>query len=193
MSVEEELARIGEEVRNCKKCELWKTRKNPVAGEGSFHPKVMFIGEAPGFNEDAEGRPFVGRAGKVLDVALEAIGLERREVYITNVLKCRPPGNRDPKPEEIRKCTPYLDRQVSLLKPNIIVTLGNFATSYILEKFGFKADGIGKVHGKIFEVSNLLLRAKILPMYHPAVILRNSNLFENFMEDFRVLKTLMQK
>ncbi len=193
MDMEEEISRIRKEVENCRKCELWKTRKNPVPGEGPLLPKVMFIGEAPGFNEDAKGRPFVGRAGEVLDNALEAIDLERSEIYITNVLKCRPPGNRDPKPEEIRKCTPYLDRQVSLLRPGIIVTLGNFATSYLLEKFGFKADGIGKVHGKIFGVSNLLIRAKILPMYHPAVILRNPNLFENFMEDFRVLKTLMQK
>jgi len=191
--VEEELTRIGEEVRNCKKCGLWKTRKNPVVGEGSLHPKVMFVGEAPGLNEDIEGRPFVGRAGKILDELLESIGLERSEIYITNVLKCRPPGNRDPQPEEIRKCTPYLDRQISLLKPKIIVTLGNFATSYVLEKFGLKPENIGRVHGEVFEIRNLFLRTKAIPMYHPASALRNPSLIDTLSSDFWVLKRLCEE
>lgn len=193
MSSEEGISEIEKEVENCRKCELWKTRKNPVPGGGAIPPRVMFIGEAPGFNEDQQGKPFVGRAGQVLDELLEMIGLKREEVFITNVLKCRPPGNRDPQPEEIKACTPYLDRQISLLKPKIIVALGNFATSYIMERFGMKMESIGKVHGKVFKISNLMLSAKIIPMYHPAVVLRNPNLRASLVEDFRVLKEVMQK
>jgi uracil-DNA glycosylase family 4 len=193
MEKEEGILRIMEEVESCRKCGLWKTRKNPVSGEGSLHPKVMLIGEAPGFNEDQQGKPFVGRGGGVLDELLGLIGLERGEVYITNILKCRPPGNRDPLPEEIRKCTPYLDRQISLIKPKIIVTLGNFATSYILEKFGLEPENIGKIHGKVFTISNLMLTARIIPVYHPAVVLRNPELRGSLVEDFKILEDVMRR
>ena len=193
MGKEEDIPGIRKEVESCRKCGLWETRKNPVPGEGSLHPKVMFIGEAPGFNEDVQGKPFVGRAGEVLDELLDLIGLERGEVFITNILKCRPPGNRDPQTEEIMACTPYLDKQIALIKPKIIVTLGNFATSYILGRFGLESENIGKVHGKIFKISNLMLSAKIIPVYHPAVVLRNPNLRGSLVEDFRILKDIMQK
>ncbi len=193
MGKEEEFTKMGEEVESCRKCGLWKTRKNPVPGEGSLNPKVMFIGEAPGFNEDLQGKPFVGRTGEVLDELLDLTGLKREEVFITNILKCRPPGNRDPQPSEIRACTPYLDKQIALIKPGIIVTLGNFATSYILGKFGLKPESIGKTHGKVFRISNLILSTKIIPIYHPAVVLRNPDLRGSLVEDFKALKDIMQK
>lgn len=193
MGKEEEFEKIMKEVESCRKCGLWKTKKNPVLGEGSLHPKVMFIGEAPGFNEDLQGKPFVGRAGEVLDELLGLIGLERKDVFVGNVLKCRPPNNRDPQPSEIRACTPYLDKQIALIKPKIIVTLGNFATSYIMEKFGLKAESIGRVHGRIFRISNLVLSTKIIPMYHPAVVLRNPDLRSSLVEDFRFLKDVTRK
>lgn len=191
MEKENEMGKISEAVTECRKCGLWKTRKNPVPGEGSLEPKIMFIGEAPGFNEDAQGIPFVGRAGKVLDELLEYIGLERKDVFIGNILKCRPPNNRDPQPEEIKACTPYLDRQIALIKPKMICTLGNFSTSYLLEKFGMKPESIGKIHGKVFSIRNLMLSSKIIPLYHPAAALRNPDLKSVIREDFRVLKELI--
>jgi DNA polymerase len=192
MCKEAGILRIKEEIESCRRCDLWKTRKNPVPGEGSLNPNAMFIGEAPGFSEDLQGKPFVGRSGEVLGELLGLIGLKREEIFIGNVLKCRPPGNRDPRPEEIRKCTPYLNRQIALIKPKIIVTLGNFATSYILERFGLKPENIGKVHGKVFSISNLILSAKIIPTYHPAVTLRNPDLRSLLVEDFKILKDVMQ-
>jgi len=190
---EEEMKSIEKGVRNCRKCSLWETRTNPVVGEGSLDPKVMFIGEAPGYNEDKEGRPFVGKAGKVLDELLESIGLKREEIYITNVLKCRPPNNRDPKSEEIKACTPYLDRQISIVKPSVICTLGNFATSYILEKFGIKPENIGKLHGKVYRVKNLMIDASIIPLYHPAAAVYNPEMKAILMEDFRKIKSVLNK
>jgi DNA polymerase len=188
---EKEVKSIEEEVKNCRKCPLWETRTNPVVGEGSLNPKVMFIGEAPGYNEDKEGRPFVGKAGKVLDELLESIGLKREEVYIANVLKCRPPNNRDPKPEEIKACTPYLNRQISIIKPKIICTLGNFATSYILEKFGIKPDNIGKIHGNVYRIKNLMIDTNIIPLYHPAAAIYNPERKAVLIEDFRKIKNVL--
>jgi len=181
------LKEVAEKVRKCKKCELWKTRTNAVPGEGNPDAKIMFIGEAPGKNEDLYGIPFCGRAGAVLDQLLSEIGLKREDVFITNVLKCRPPGNRDPKPEEIAACSPYLDEQIKIINPKIIVTLGNYATSYILNKFGFKAENISKVRGKVFKVTTLLTALKIIPTYHPATSLYRPPLRENLREDFKII------
>ncbi len=180
---------IENEVRSCRKCELWKTRKNPVIGEGPIDTSIMLIGEAPGFNEDRLGRPFVGRAGNVLNEALFAIGLKRDDVYITNILKCRPPGNRNPRLEEIEKCTPYLDRQVEIIKPRIICTLGNFALKYIFRKFGFTAEPVSKIHGKIFKSENIT----VIPMYHPASAVYNPNLKQIIINDFMKLKEVLNE
>ena len=120
------LEEIEKEVLRCKKCPLWRTRTKPVVGEGDPKAKIMFIGEAPGASEDASGRPFCGAAGKVLDELLEEAGIKREEVYITNILKCRPPGNRNPKAEEIKACTPYLERQIKMIKPKIHLTKEGF-------------------------------------------------------------------
>jgi len=180
------LERIEKEIRECKRCPLYKTRKNAVPGEGGFKKKIMFVGEAPGRREDELGRPFVGAAGKFLDELLASIGLSREDVYITNIVKCRPPGNRDPTDEEIKLCSPYLDRQIAVMKPRVICPLGRFSARYILEKFGFEMDKISKIQGKVFEGEIL-----ILPMYHPAAALYHQNLKTELYKSFEVLKSLL--
>ena len=188
---EKEIKKIEQEVTNCRRCDLWKTRNNPVAGEGSFTTKVMFIGEAPGYNEDMQGRPFVGKAGKILDELLHSIGFKRKEIYIANILKCRPQKNRNPLRIEIKACTPYLDKQIMVIKPKVIVTLGNFASSYVLGKFGFQAERIGTIHGKIFHIKNLLFDTRIIPSYHPAAAVYNPNMKNALMKDFKsIIKAL---
>ncbi len=180
------LKKIEKEIKECKKCPLYKTRKNVVPGEGGFQSRIMFVGEAPGRREDELGRPFVGAAGKFLDELLASIGLSRKDVYITNIVKCRPPGNRDPTDEEIKLCSPYLDRQIAVMKPRIICPLGRFSAKYILEKFGFEMGKISKIQGKVFE-GNIL----ILPMYHPAAALYHQNLKSELYKSFEVLKSLI--
>ncbi len=181
---------LSVEINNCKKCELWKTRTNPVIGEGSVDARIMFIGEAPGYNEDKTGHPFCGAAGKILDKILVSIGFKREEIYITNILKCRPPGNRNPTKEEIDACSSYLDMQIEIIKPKIICSLGNFATAYVMEKFGLKekVQGISRIHGKVFLHNTLFGPIKIIPFYHPAVAVYNMNMLDVLKKDFAVLK-----
>ena len=187
LEVEKEINQLTQDVTNCKKCELWKTRKNPVVGNGALNAQVMFIGEAPGYHENMQGIPFVGRAGKVFDELLKSIGLEREEVYVCNILKCRPPDNRNPFDLEIKACISYLDRQITAIKPKVIGTLGNFATSYVLEKFGLQTEKIGKIHGKTFHIKNLLFDARIIPLYHPAAATYNPNMKSVLLEDFKAI------
>ncbi len=193
LEIETEIQQVKQDVVNCRKCELCKTRKNPVVGNGSFNASVMFIGEAPGYHEDIQGVPFVGRAGKVFDELLHSIGLQREEVYVCNILKCRPPDNRNPLDLEIKACTPYLDRQITAIKPKVISTLGNFATSYVLEKFGLQSEKIGKIHGKIFHIKNLIFDAKIIPLYHPAAATYNPNMKTVLMDDFKTIGRYLPK
>lgn len=181
------MKRIEKSVEACKRCELWQTRTNPVAGEGSLSARILFVGEAPGYYEDLQGIPFVGKAGKVLDELLASIGLQRSEVYIANVLKCRPPKNRNPATEEIRACTPYLNTQMEIIQPEIIATLGNFSLAYIFDKFGLPKDKISKIHGKVFTVSTIAGVKKIIPLYHPAVATYNPGMMETLLADFKVL------
>jgi DNA polymerase len=185
LEVEKEIKHLKHEIFCCKKCELWRTRKNTVAGNGSINADVMFIGEAPGYYEDVKGIPFVGRAGKIFDELLQSIELLREEVYVCNILKCRPPNNRNPLEFEIKSCTPYLDRQIAAIKPKVIVTLGNFSTSYILGKFGLEVEKIGKIHGKIFHIKNLLIESRIIPLYHPAAATYNPNMKIILRDDFK--------
>ncbi|OQX85892.1 MAG: uracil-DNA glycosylase [Candidatus Omnitrophica bacterium 4484_70.2] len=183
------LEKIKDEVLNCKRCPLYKTRKNPVVGEGSVQAKIMFVGEAPGKNEDEKGVPFCGKAGKVLDELLNMIGIERREIYITNILKCRPPNNRNPEEEEIISCTPFLDRQIRLIEPEVICCLGNFSTRYIMRKFGFEnVSGISRLHGKVFHFKKI----KIIPLYHPAVATYNPGMGKILEEDFKKIKKVLE-
>jgi len=191
---EKELEKISLQIKNCNKCPLYKNRKNAVPGEGNWRNRIMLIGEAPGFNEDEQGRPFVGKAGKLLEEFLSSIGKKREEVFITNVVKCRPPNNRQPEEEEIRICTSlYLDKQIELINPKLIVCLGNISANYIFKKFGLKFESMNKSHGKVFSVSNLFIQAKVITTYHPAAILRNQNLMPIAKADWETIKEVMEK
>jgi uracil-DNA glycosylase len=171
-------------VRGCTLCALSQTRTLAVPGEGPLDAEVMFIGEAPGANEDREGRPFVGAAGQFLGELLAAAGLQRETVYICNVLKCRPPANRDPLPGEIDACRDYLDEQIDLIDPLVLVTLGRFS----MAKF-FPKQTISKIHGQPREVAGRFY----VPMYHPAAALHQGNLREVMLADFRALAPLLER
>jgi len=177
--------------KTCKRCKLWSQRKNVVFGNGSLSPKVMLIGEAPGFNEDVGGKPFVGSAGKFLDELLMQAGLTRDEIYITNVVKCRPPKNRDPDRDEILSCSPYLDKQIELLSPAVIITLGRVSTFELLSKYGIDVNtsSISKIHGWTIEAG----RVKIVPSYHPAAAIYRNELKDVLKEDFRRIGELIKK
>ena len=136
-------------VEACRGCRLWSHARNPVPGEGSLEAALMFVGEAPGYWEDVKGRPFVGRAGKLLDELLSSISLERKNVYIANVVKHRPPENRDPRQDEIKACTPYLDRQIEIIRPKVISPLGRHATRYLLSKANIELKGITEARGRV--------------------------------------------
>jgi len=187
---DKKLAQIKEEVLKCQKCSLYKTRVLPVIGEGNHQAKIVLCGEAPGFNESKTGRPFCGNSGKVLDELLESVGIKRQEVYIANILKDRPPQNRNPQKEEIEACAPYLERQIEIIKPKIVGALGNYAATYILEKYGLKEkiQGISKIHGKVFEAKTSFGQIRIIPFYHPAVVVYNQNMKRELEKDFKILK-----
>ena len=184
---EERMKKITKLVVNCRKCDLWKTRKNSVVGDGSLDSEILFIGEAPGYKEDLQGCPFVGKAGKILDELLESVGLQRDKVYIANILKCRPPDNRNPLKNEIESCSEYLNNQIEIIQPKIILPLGNFACSYIFEKFDLKFDKISNIHGKVFQKNTLMGNIKIIPLYHPAVATYNPNIKNTLLEDFKII------
>jgi len=191
-SIKKELKRIKDEVLKCKKCPLYEERiKNnffPVIGEGNHNAEIIFIGEAPGLNEAKTGRPFCGTAGKILDKLLKSARIKREDVYITNIVKDRPPNNRNPKPEEIEAYSPFLERQIEIIKPKIICPLGNYSTTYILKKYNLEEEiqGISKLHGRVFCTDNL----KIIPLYHPAAGAYNSNLIEVMRNDFQIIKKI---
>mgnify|MGYP001597787583 FL=1 len=188
------LRKIKDEVVNLKNSPLYKERiKNkvfPVIGEGNHHAKIMFIGEAPGRNEAATGRPFCGAAGKILDELLTSVSIDRKDVYVTNIVKDRPPFNRDPLPEEIEIYGPFLDRQIEIIQPEVIATLGRFSMDYIMRKLGLEAQlgSISQMHGKIFDVEVSYGKIKIIPLYHPAVAIYNRTTKDTLMKDFQVLK-----
>ncbi|MDH5783129.1 MAG: type-4 uracil-DNA glycosylase [Candidatus Bathyarchaeota archaeon] len=185
---------VANEVKACRKCELWKTRSNAVPGEGSLDATTLFIGEAPGYWEDVKGRPFVGAAGKLLDTLLADANLSRSTVYITNVVKCRPPKNRVPSPVEVKTCTPYLNRQIKTIQPEIIVTLGRHATSYVLSEAGVKeVVGITKLRGEVYSVKLFGLSVSVLPTFHPAAVLHNPKYEDPLKHDFQLLKSLIEK
>ncbi len=156
------LAELYEEIAACQRCDLAKGRTHTVPGEGPEDAEIMFIGEAPGFHEDRQGRPFVGAAGRFLEELLASIGLKREDVYICNVIKCRPPGNRDPLPDEIEACKPFLDRQIELIQPKLIVTLGRYSMARY-----FPNAQITRIHGRPKRIGNRIY----YPMFHPAAAL----------------------
>jgi len=187
----EALRKIKEEVLALKASPLYTERvKNnvfPVIGEGSHQASIMFVGEAPGRNEAATGRPFCGAAGKILDQLLVSIGVDRKDVYITNIVKDRPPMNRDPLPEEIEIYAPFLNRQVDIIQPKVIATLGRFSMSYLMQKFGLGSDSISQAHGKVLEASMPHGSVKLIPLYHPAVAIYNRTMRQTLEEDFKIL------
>jgi DNA polymerase len=184
---------VASEIVVCTKCPLWKTRKNAVSGEGNPKTKIMLIGEAPGRSEDLEGKPFVGMAGKFLESLLADIGLSRAGVFICNVLKCRPPRNRPPRPSEIQACTPYLERQIRIIKPAFIVTLGGHSTAYIFSKANLPFTGITGARGKLHETMILNRKVAVFPTFHPAAALYNPRYKEQIVKDFKMLKHVLKK
>ena len=193
-----QLRKIRDEIWNLKSSPFYKYRTDnkyyPVIGEGSHNAAIMFIGEAPGESEAREGRPFCGAAGKILDELIESIGLKRQDVYITNVVKDRPPNNRDPSQAEIELYGPFLERQIEIIKPKVIATLGRFSTKYILEKFDLpeKNQSISILHGKALDAIANYGPLIIVPLYHPAVVLYNAGSRKSLQSDFQNLKTLIK-
>jgi DNA polymerase len=182
MSSEDILKEVAAEASVCVKCDLCKTRTKAVPGEGSAHAKIFFIGEGPGFHEDQQGRPFVGPAGHFLDELLASIQLKRSDVFITNVVKCRPPGNRDPLPDEIAACNDYLQRQIAAIDPPVIVTLGRHSMAQF-----FGSEKISAIHGRARNINGRL----VIAMYHPAAALHQASLKETIRSDFKKIPTII--
>ena len=184
MTAEETLAQIAKEVTVCQKCALYHSRKNAVPGEGPANSEIMFIGEGPGFYENEQGRPFVGAAGKFLDELLAEAGLKRPEVWIGNVVKCRPPGNRDPLPEELSACNEYLERQIAAIDPKIIITLGRYSMGKFMP--GVK---ISAIHGQMRQIGDRY----VIAMFHPAAALHQGSLKPAIIKDFAQLPKLLEQ
>jgi len=179
------LADVKEELGDCKRCKLHRTRKTIVFGEGNEKATLMFVGEGPGFDEDVQGRPFVGRAGQLLTKIIESINLSREEVYIANIIKCRPPQNRNPEPDEIESCHHFLMEQIRLIKPKIICALGTFSAQTLLKtQTKFTA-----LRGKLHEVDGI----KVIPTYHPAFLLRNPERKREVWEDMKKIAELLKE
>jgi len=178
------LEELYRRIASCPDCDLCQTRTHAVPGEGPANAEVMFVGEAPGFYEDQQARPFVGPAGRFLDELIASAGLRREQVYITNVIKCRPPDNRDPLPTEIEACRGHLQRQIELIKPRLIVTLGRYSLAWF-----FPRDSIGKVHGQVRVRDGI----HVLHMYHPAAALHAGNMRKVIEEDFRKIPEALEK
>jgi DNA polymerase len=176
------LGNLAKEISICTRCPLAQGRTKAVPGDGPESASIMFVGEGPGFHEDQQGRPFVGAAGQFLTELLQSIGLQREEVYITNVVKCRPPGNRDPQPEEIEACCSYLDRQIAILRPKVIVTLGRYSMAR-----AFPNEKISAIHGKPRKVGDVIY----VPMFHPAAALHQPSLRKTVEEDFAKLPKIL--
>jgi DNA polymerase len=177
-----ELNQLAEQIRGCQRCRLAQTRLNAVPGEGPADAPIMLIGEGPGFYEDRQGRPFVGRSGELLEKLLGSIGLRRGDVFIANVVKCRPPNNRDPLPVEIEACRLYLDRQIELIRPRLVLTLGRISMART-----FPSQSITRIHGQIKRVGEIIY----VPMFHPAAALRNPQWMAAIQQDFAQLAPLV--
>jgi len=182
------LEEIAGRVAKCTRCNLYKQATNPVPGDGNPEAEIVFIGEGPGYYEDQQGLPFVGAAGKLLDKLLQLTELERKEVFIGNVVKHRPPGNRDPLPEEIEACQPFLDEQIKLINPKVIVTLGRFS----MDKF-LPGEKISQIHGQARYVDFAGKRYIVMPMYHPAAALRNVRIMEEIKRDFQKIPMFLKE
>jgi len=184
MDKEKLIKEIESSVKTCNKCRLCRTATNAVPGEGNINSKVIFVGEAPGYYEDVSGRPFVGRAGKLLDVSLKSIGYKREDIWIGNIIKHRPPDNREPLPDEISTCSPFLELQIKVIDPVMIVTLGRYSMNY------FYPDGkISRDRGNLIKVGKFY----IYPVYHPAAALRSTGVLQEFKKDFEKIPEMLEK
>lgn len=184
----EQIEQLTTLVSNCTKCNLSKLRTNVVVGSGVLTSKILFIGEAPGLQEDKQGIPFVGRAGALFDMILQNIDLPRNNIYITNILKCRPPKNRNPTTKEIHLCTPYLEEQIMIIQPEIIAPMGNFATEYCCKKYHIPFVKISKMHGEKYKIKNYHKTNYMIPLYHPAAAIYNPNLKQQLLADILQIK-----
>lgn len=188
MDKQQKLAEIAGRVKKCTRCSLYKQAVNPVPGEGNPNAQIMFIGEGPGYHEDQQGRPFVGQAGKLLDRLLQLIKVARKDVFIGNMVKHRPLGNRDPLPTEIESCRPFLDEQIKIIDPKIIVTLGRFSMNKFLP-----GEYISKIHGQARFVDFRGKKWIVIPMYHPAAALRNGKIMKEIKEDFKKIPRFLEE
>jgi len=177
---------IKKQVANCTLCALHKTRTNTVFGVGNEHAEIMFIGEAPGANEDLQGEPFVGRAGMLLNEMLKSIGLKRADVYIANILKCRPPNNRDPNPQEVKLCTPYLQQQIGLIKPKLLVAVGRIAAQFLLNT----TESMARLRGNTYNYGDQ--KTPLIVTYHPAYLLRSPTEKRKAYTDFLLIKGMLK-
>jgi DNA polymerase len=179
----EDLAAIRAFIGDCQRCKLAKGRKSIVFGQGNPRAKLMFVGEAPGADEDEQGLAFVGKAGQLLTKIIEAIGLEREDVFIANVIKCRPPQNRNPEPDEIESCQPFLERQIQAIRPQVLVGLGKFGAHWLLKT----AEPITRLRGRLGRYGDIT----VMPTYHPAYLLRNPGAKKDVWEDMKVVRSLL--
>jgi DNA polymerase len=187
------MERISSKIRECHDCELAKSRGKIVTGKGNLCASLVLVGEAPGRKEDESGLPFVGSAGKILDEILESTGLSRSEIYITNILKCRPPRNRRPKKIEVSLCEGYLIEQLEVIRPLIIAPMGNSALSYFQNRFGLDKATIGETHGKVFDVGAPWGDVKLIPLYHPAAAIYRKQLLNELLADMLSVTTLLNE
>jgi len=176
---------VREDLGDCRRCKLAPARRNIVFGQGNPDARLMFVGEAPGADEDEQGLAFVGKAGQLLTRIIEAIGLRREDVFIANVLKCRPPQNRNPEPDEIESCQPFLERQIAVIRPTVIVGLGKFAGQWLLRT----AEPISRIRGRVGDYRGI----KVIPTYHPAYLLRNPGAKKEVWDDMKVVRDLLRK
>lgn len=191
MKKNEQMAHLNDEIRNCQRCRLWQRATNPVPGEGNIKARLMLIGEAPGHWEDVKGRPFVGAAGKVLTELLNQINLSREQVFIGNIVKHRPPNNRAPRVDEVMACAPYLDKQILIINPQVIVTLGRHATKYLLSKMDIHVDRISAVRGQVFSIILGDCSFYAMPTFHPAALLYNTEYKPEMQRDFLKIQRLL--
>ena len=187
LTKDQQLQYIAHLVGECKKCDLYKTATNHVPGHGNPNADIVFIGEAPGAQEDLQGLPFVGNSGKLLDKLLNTISVPRQDVFICNILKHRPPENRDPLPQEMKVCTPYLKAQLKIIKPKLIITLGRFAMNYF-----FPEESISKIRGQVRKIIWQELSLTIIPVYHPSAGLRNGAMLKSLQDDFLSIGKLLK-
>lgn len=189
-----EWERLVAAIKSCRRCRLAESRRNAVPGEGSLNADVLFLGEAPGRMEDLEGRPFVGAAGRLLNRLLSGIGLRRGDVFITNVVKCRPPNNRDPREDEVEACKPFTESIIRLVSPKVIVTLGNHAGRFLVEGYGGgRWRGITAEHGRVRRVRVRDVEVVVVPTYHPAAALYNPRLLPTIENDFKIVESVLKR